>query len=78
MAELYAAIIAAGISIITAGASLAVTWIKTKAMRAEVDSVKETIAKSKQLYTVICPNCGHKIYLNNVAISTEVKENAAD
>lgn len=78
MTELYAALIAAGISIITTGAAFVVTWIRTKAMRAEVDSVKETIANSKQLYAVICPNCGHKIYLNNVSISTEVKENAAD
>lgn len=75
MQELIAALISAGVAIVGGVAGFVVTTLKNKALKAEVESVKEKINNSEQLYTITCPACGTKIYLNKVNITTEEREN---
>lgn len=74
MGEIVTALVAAAVAIVTAAAGAVVSHIRLKQTRKELDGVKQIIKDSNQLYFVTCPNCGTKIYLNNVNISTEKKE----
>lgn len=71
MTELIAALIAAGVAIVGAVAGYIVNTLKAKAMRAELDSIKEALANANALYYVNCPHCGTKIYLKDVALKSE-------
>lgn len=78
MAEIYAALAAAAVAVIGAAASFAVSWFNNKKTASELSSLREKIDSSEQLYSVVCPNCGAKIYLNKVTISAEKKEGDAN
>lgn len=71
MTELIAALIAAGVAIVGAVAGYVVNTLKAKAMRAELDSIKEALANANALYYVNCPNCGAKIYLKDAVLKSE-------
>lgn len=74
MAELYAALISAGVGIVGAIAAYLVSYLKSRQLKNELDGIKEQLNDSSQLYYITCPNCGTKIYLNSVQINAEKKE----
>lgn len=74
MGEIVTALVLAAVSIVTTAGAAIVAHIKLKQAKQELDGVKQIIKNSNQLYFVTCPNCGTKIYLNNVTIGTEKKE----
>ena len=74
MTELYAALISAGVAIIGAVSAYAVSYLKSRQLKNELDGIKEQLNHSNQLYYITCPNCGTKIYLNAVQINVEKKE----
>lgn len=74
MGEIVTALVAAAVAIVGSAASAIVAHIRLQQTRKEFDGIKQIIKDSNQLYFVTCPNCGTKIYLNNVNISTKKKE----
>lgn len=68
MNELYAALIAAAITIIGALATYIVNNLKSKEIKNRLKSLEEFIASDDMTYYIECPNCKSKIILNKVKI----------
>ena len=68
MEQLYAALIAAAITIIGALATYIANTLKNKDIKKRIDSVEEFIASDDTEYYIECPNCKQKIILNKVKI----------
>lgn len=68
MNELYAALIAAAITIIGALATYIVNNLKAKEIKLRLKSLEEFINSDDMTYYIECPNCKSKIILNKVKI----------
>ena len=68
MNELYAALIAAAITIIGALATYIVNNLKAKEIKLRLKSLEEFISSDDMTYYIECPNCKSKIILNKVKI----------
>lgn len=68
MNELYAALIAAAITIIGALATYIVNNLKSKEIKNRLKSLEEFISSDDMTYYIECPNCKSKIILNKVKI----------
>ena len=68
MEQLYAALIAAAITIIGALATYIANTLKNKDIKKRIDSLEEFIASDDTEYYIECPNCKQKIILNKVKI----------
>lgn len=68
MEQLYAALIAAAITVIGALATYVANTLKNKDINKRIDSLQEFIASDDTEYYIECPNCKHKILLNKVKI----------
>ena len=68
MNELYAALIAAAITIIGALATYIVNNLKSKEIKNRLRSLEEFISSDDMTYYIECPNCKSKIILNKVKI----------
>lgn len=66
--ELYAALIAAAVTIIGAVATYVVNYLKNKEIKNRLQSLEEFIASDDTEYYIECPNCKSKIILNKVKI----------
>lgn len=71
MTEIYAALITAVVGVITAGGALLVSWLKSKKIKAEVDSIRAAIDDSGGVYWVTCPACGTRVYLKGAEIHVD-------
>ena len=71
MDQLYAALIAAAISIIGAAAAFVSTWLKSRANSKRLATLEEFINSDDTEYYIECPNCGQKIVLSKVKILIE-------
>lgn len=74
MTEIITALVASAVSIIGALTVFITSRLKANALKAELDAIKKAIAESDKLYYIECPNCNTKIYLSQVKIKTESKE----
>lgn len=68
MNELYAALIAAAITIIGALATYIVNNLKSKEIKNRLKSLEEFINSDDAEYYIECPNCKSKIVLSKVKI----------
>ena len=68
MNELYAALIAAAITIIGALATYIVNNLKSKEIKLRLKSLEEFINSDDAEYYIECPNCKSKIVLSKVKI----------
>lgn len=68
MNELYAALIAAAITVIGALATYIVNNLKAKEIKLRLKSLEEFINSDDVEYYIECPNCKSKIVLNKVKI----------
>lgn len=68
MNELYAALIAAAITVIGALATYIVNNLKSKEIKNRLKSLEEFISSDDMTYYIECPNCKSKIILNKVKI----------
>ena len=68
MNELYAALIAAAITIIGALATYIVNNLKAKEIKNRLKSLEDFISSDDMTYYIECPNCKSKIILNKVKI----------
>ena len=68
MEELYAALIAAAITVIGALATYVANTFKNKDIKKRIDSLEEFIASDDTEYYIECPNCKQKIILSKVKI----------
>ena len=68
MEQLYAALIAAAITVIGALATYVVNTLKNKDIKKRIDSLEEFIASDDTEYYIECPNCKQKIILSKVKI----------
>ena len=68
MNELYAALIAAAITIIGALATYIVNNLKAKEIKLRLKSLEEFINSDDAEYYIECPNCKSKIVLSKVKI----------
>lgn len=75
MEQLYAAIIAAAISIIGAISAYLVNYLKSKEIKNRLKSLEDFIASDDSTYYIECPNCKSKIILNKVKILVDKQNN---
>lgn len=75
MNELYAALIAAAISIVGALAAYIVNYLKSKEIKNRLKSLEDFIASDESTYYIECPNCKSKIILNKVKILVDKQNN---
>lgn len=68
MNELYAALIAAAITVIGALATYIVNNLKSKEIKNRLKSLEDFISSDDMTYYIECPNCKSKIILNKVKI----------
>lgn len=68
MNELYAALIAAAITVIGALATYIVNNLKAKEIKLRLKSLEEFINSDDTEYYIECPNCKSKIVLSKVKI----------
>ena len=68
MEELYAALIAAAITVIGALATYVANTLKNKDIKKRIDSLEEFVASDDTEYYIECPNCKQKIILSKVKI----------
>ena len=68
MNELYAALIAAAITVIGALATYVVNNLKSKEIKNRLKSLEDFISSDDMTYYIECPNCKSKIILNKVKI----------
>ena len=68
MERLYAALIAAAITVIGALATYVSNTLKNKDIKKRIDSLEEFIASDDTEYYIECPNCNQKIILSKVKI----------
>ena len=68
MEQLYAALIAAAITVIGALATYVANTFKNKDIKKRIDSLEEFIASDDTEYYIECPNCKQKIVLSKVKI----------
>ena len=68
MEELYAALIAAAITVIGALATYVANTLKNKDIKKRIDSLEEFLASDDTEYYIECPNCKQKIILSKVKI----------
>ena len=68
MEQLYAALIAAAITVIGALATYVANTLKNKDINKRIDSLEEFIASDDTEYYIVCPNCKQKIILSKVKI----------
>ena len=73
MSEIVTALVSGAVLVIGSVAMFIATWLKQRSIRNELDSIRNALANSSQLYYISCPNCGTKIYLNSVTINSEAK-----
>lgn len=72
--QIIMALVASVVAIIGALTTFITSRLKSKALTSEIDAIKKAIAESDKLYFIECPNCNTKIYLSQVKIKTESKE----
>ena len=68
MEQLYAALIAAAISLIGALVAYFVSYINNKKVKEKLQTLEEFINSDDTEYYIECPNCKSKIVLNKVKI----------
>ena len=68
MNELYAALIAAAITVIGALATYIVNNLKSKEIKNRLKSLEDFTSSDDMTYYIECPNCKSKIILNKVKI----------
>lgn len=71
MGELIAAIVAVGVSVVTAVGSLIVSKINRKKLQSDLDGLREAINGADGDYFVMCPFCGKRIRLRDVQVYVE-------
>ena len=74
MNQLYAALIAAAITIIGALATYIVNNLKAKEIKLRLKSLEEFISSDDAEYYIECPNCKSKIVLSKVKILVNKKK----
>ena len=68
MEQLYAALIAAAISLVGAVAAYFVSYLNNKKVKEKLQTLEEFINSDDTEYYIQCPKCGNKIILNKVKI----------
>ena len=68
MEQLYAALIAAAISLVGAVAAYLVSYLNNKKVKEKLQTLEEFINSDDTEYYIECPKCGNKIILNKVKI----------
>ena len=68
MQELYAALIAAAVTVVGAIATYVVNHLKQKTIAKRLDTLEQFINSEDTEYYIECPNCKSKIILNKVKI----------
>ena len=68
MEQLYAALIAAVISLVGASVAYLVSYLNNKKVKEKLQTLEEFINSDDTEYYIECPKCGNKIILNKVKI----------
>ena len=68
MEQLYAALIAAAISLVGAVGAYLVSYLNNKKVKEKLQTLEEFINSDDTEYYIECPKCGNKIILNKVKI----------
>lgn len=68
MEQLYAALIAAAISLIGALVAYLVSYLNNKKVKEKLQTLEEFINSDDTEYYIECPNCKSRIVLNKVKI----------
>ena len=68
MEQLYAALIAAAISLIGALVAYFVSYLNNKKVKEKLQTLEDFINSDDTEYYIECPNCRSKIILNKVKI----------
>ena len=68
MEQLYAALIAAAISLIGALVAYFVSYLNNKKVKEKLETLEDFINSDDTEYYIECPNCKSKIILNKVKI----------
>lgn len=68
MEQLYAALIAAAISLLGALVAYLVSYLNNKKVKEKLQTLEEFINSDDTEYYIECPKCGNKIILNKVKI----------
>lgn len=74
MNELVAALVTGGVSIVGAVVALIVSWLNTKRIRGEMDSLRREIDAGGGRYYILCPSCGAKVFLRGDAVKVDTDQ----
>ena len=75
MEQLYAALIAAAISLIGALVAYFVSYLNNKKVKEKLQTLEDFINSDDTEYYIECPNCRSKIILNKVKILINKQSN---
>ncbi len=70
MEEIYTALIAGAVALISAGVSFIVSYINNKKTQTELAELKSIVTNNDSYY-VVCDSCGNHIKLTSTNIQTE-------
>ena len=68
MEQLYAALIAAAISLLGAVVAYFVSYLNNKKVKEKLQTLEQFLSSDDTTYYIYCPKCNSKIQLNKVKI----------